>query len=292
MELRHLRYFVAVAEELHFGRAAKRLCISQPPLSLQIGALEDELQVKLFIRSSRQVVLTEAGRSFLEDARAILASSEEAKRRATQIARGAAGRLEIGFTGSAPFNPVMPPLLARFRREWPGVRLTLNQMTTAAQLEALHDGRIDIGFARPATSELLSRRLVIHRALPEQLLVAISCDHPLAGRSRIELAAFRDEPFVMPPRHVGAGLHDKILELCNRAGFAPRIAMEAHQISTFLTLAAAGIGIAIIFAGMQHAGIAGLCFSEIADEQAFGELLVIYSKEKTAPTVRNFLSLV
>ena len=291
MELRHLRYFVAVAEELHFGHAAERLHMAQPPLSLQIRALEEELQAKLFDRTRRQVVLTEAGRSFLADARAILASTEDAKRRAAQIARGAAGRLEIGFTGSAPFNPMMPPLLARFRREWPGVRLALNQMTTAAQLEALYDGRLDIGFARPAASELLSRHLVVHRALREQLLVALSSDHPLAGRSPIEFAALRDEPFVMPPRHISAGLYDKIIELCARAGFAPRIVTDAHEISTILTLSAAGIGVAVMFGGMHRAAIAGLCFSEIADDQAFADLLVIHRKGETAPTIRNFLEL-
>jgi DNA-binding transcriptional LysR family regulator len=291
MKLRHLRYFVAVAEELHFGRAAGRLHIAQPPLSLQIRALEEELQAKLFDRTSRRVVLTEAGRTFLDDARAILALTEEAKRRAAQIARGAAGRLEIGFTGSAPFNPMMPPLLAQFRRRWPGVRLALNQMTTAAQLEALCDGGLDIGFARPAASELLSRHLVVHRALREPLLVAVSSDHPLAGRNPIEFAALRDEPFVMPPRHISAGLYDKVMELCTRAGFMPRIVMEAHQISTILTLAAAGIGVAVIFGGMRHAAIANLCFAEIADDYAFADLLVIHREGETAPTIRNFLEL-
>jgi DNA-binding transcriptional LysR family regulator len=235
--------------------------------------------------------LTEAGRCFLEDARAILALTEDAKRRAAQIARGAAGRLEIGFSGSAPFNPMMPPLLARFRREWPGVRLALNQMTTAAQLEALCDGSLDIGFARPAASELLSRHLVVHRALREPLLVALSSDHPLAGRSPIEFAALRDEPFVMPPRYISAGFYDKIIELCTRAGFMPRIVMDAHQISTILALAAAGIGVAVMFGGMHRAAIAGLCFAEIADDQAFSDLLVIHREGEAAPTIRNFLEL-
>jgi len=291
MELRHLRYFVAVAEELHFGRAAERLRMAQPPLSLQIRVLEDELQAKLFDRTSRRVVLTEVGRSFLEDARAILASTEEAKRRAAQIARGAAGRLEIGFTGSAPFNPMMPRLLAKFRREWPEVRMMLYQMTTAAQLEALCDGRLDVGFARPASSELVSRHLVVHRALHDPLVVALSSDHPLAGRDRIELAALRDEPFIMPPRHVSVGLHDKVMELCARAGFSPRIGMEAHQIVTILALTAAGIGVAVVFAGMRNANIAGVCFAKIADDQAFADLLVIHREGETTPTIRNFLNL-
>jgi DNA-binding transcriptional LysR family regulator len=237
------------------------------------------------------VALTAAGRALLEDARSILASVEEAKRRAIQVGRGAAGRLEIGFTGSAPFNRAMPPLLARFRRQWPEVRLMLHQMTTAAQLEALADGRLDLGFARPALSELPPRRLVVHSALRERLLIALSADHPLAGRDRIEMAALRDEPFVMPPRHISPGLHEKLIELCLRAGFAPRIGMEAHQIATILTLSAAGLGVAVVFAGMRHAGIAGLHFAEIADEEAYADLLVVHREGETAPTVGNFLSL-
>lgn len=291
MELRHLRYFVAVAEELHFGRAAERLRMAQPPLSLQIQALENELQARLFDRSHRRVALTEAGRAFLKDVRAILATVEEAKRHAGQIARGAAGRLEIGFTGSATFNRRMPPLLARFRREWPDVTLMLRQMTTAEQLEALSDGRLDIGFARPAMSELSQRRLVVSRALREPLLVALSSDHRLARRGRIRFSALKDEPFIMPSRHTSAGFYDKVMEMCAGAGFVPRVAMEAHQISAILTLAAAGIGVAVVFAGMREAGIAGLSFARIADKHAFGELLVIRREGESAPTVNNFLSL-
>jgi DNA-binding transcriptional LysR family regulator len=291
MELRHLRYFIAVAEELHFGHAAERLRIAQPPLSLQIRALEKELQAQLFERTSRRVALTEAGRAFLKDARAILASVDEAKRRAAQIARGAAGRLEIGFTGSAPFNKLMPSMLARFRREWPDVQLALHQMTSAEQLEALCDGRLDIGFARPSASELPPRHLAVHRALREPLLVALASDHPLAGRGRIEFSALKNEPFVMPPRHISAGLYETVLDLCRGAGFTPKVVMEAHQISTILALSAAGIGIAIVFAGMRDAAIAGLSFAEIADDKAFADLLVIHREGETAPAARNFLKL-
>jgi len=292
MELRHLRYFVTLAEELHFGHAAERLHISQPPLSLAIRALEQELQARLFHRTSRRVALSETGRAFLKDARSILAAIEEAKRRAGQIARGAAGVLEIGFTGSAPFNKMFPPLLARFRRKWPRVRLTLHQMTTAEQLEALGDGRLDIGFARPARSELAPRRLVVHRALREPLLVALSSDHRLAGRARIPFAALKDEPFVMTPRHISAGLYDKVMELSARAGFVPRVAADAHEISAILALSAAGMGVGVVFGGMRDLPVAGLSFARIAGRHAFAELLVIHREGETAPAVRNFLSLV
>jgi DNA-binding transcriptional LysR family regulator len=291
MELRHLRYFVAVAEDLHFGHAATRLHIAQPPLSLQIKVLEEELQAKLFERTSRRVALTEAGRSFLKDARTILTAIEEAKRRAAQIARGAAGRLEIGFTGSAVFNKSVPALLAGFRRDWPEVSLMLHQMTTADQLDALCDGRLDIGLARPSLSELPPRRIVVRRALREQLLVALASDHPLAHRGCIDFAQLKDEPFVMPPRHVSAGLYDKVQELCTRAGFTPRVVMEAHQIATILALSAAGIGIGIVFAGMRDASVSGLSFLEITGGHAFSDLLVIHREGENAPAACNFLGL-
>ena len=290
MELRHLRYFVAVAEELHFGRAAKRLHMSQPPLSLQIRALEDELGTRLFERTNRRVVLTKAGSAFLEEAHAILESVAAASRRAAQVARGASGHLSIGFTGSAPFS-TMPSLLARFCRAWPDVSLALEQMTTMAQLEALSAGRLDIGFAYPAPSELPPRGLVGRPADRQPLLVALSSGHRLATCGTVEIAALRDEPFILPPRRIGSGLYDKIQDLCFRAGFAPRVVMEAHEISTIMTLAAVGIGVSLVFAGMRRTGIAGLSFVDIADEEAFADLLLVTREGQAAPTVQNFIGL-
>ena len=291
MELRHLRYFVAVAEELHFSRAAERLHITQPPLSLTIRMLEEKLGARLFERIKRRVKLTEAGRVLLADARAILEHIAQVERRVPQVALGAAGRLEIGFTGSATFSDVMSPLLARFHRAWPKVLLTLEQMTTAVQLAALGERRLDIGFARLPTPELLPFGIVARRVQQEPLLVALSSDHPLAGSCRIELAALSEEPFVMPARHTRSGLYDKVKELCAHAGFAPRVVTEAYQVTTVIALVAAGIGVSIVVAGMRRAAIPGLAFAEIADDRAYIDLLVIHRDGDTAPTVRNFLEL-
>jgi DNA-binding transcriptional LysR family regulator len=290
MELRHLRYFVAVAEELHFGRAAKRLHMSQPPLSLQIRALEDELGTRLFERTNRRVVLTKAGSAFLEEAHAILESVAAASRRAAEVARGASGHLSIGFTGSAPFS-TMPSLLTRFCRAWPDVSLALEQMTTMAQLEALSAGSLDVGFAYPAPAELPPRGLVGRPADRQPLLVALSSGHRLAASRKVEIAALRNEPFILPPRRVGSGLYDKIQTLCFRAGFAPRVVMEAHEISTIMTLAAVGIGVSLVFAGMRKTAIAGLSFVDIADDEAFADLLLVTREGQAAPTVRNFVGL-
>lgn len=290
MELRHLRYFVAVAEELHFGRAAKRLNMSQPPLSLQIRALEQELGVSLFERTNRRVVLTKAGSAFLEEAHAILESVAAASRRAARVARGASGHLNIGFTGSAPFS-TMPSLLGRFCRAWPEVSLALEQMTTMAQLEALSSGRLDVGFACPVPSELPPRGLVCRSADRQRLLVALSCDHRLAAQRAVEVAALADEPFIMPPRRVGTGLYDKIQALCFGAGYAPRVVMEAHEISTILTSAAVGVGVSLVFAGLRETRIAGLSFLDVTDAGAFADLLVIYREGPAAPAVENFVGL-
>lgn len=290
MELRHLRHFVAVAEELHFSRAAAKLHIAQPPLSLSIRTLEEELGARLFERTKRRVMLTEAGLNLLDEARAILERVARAQRHVSQVVRGAVGPLEIGFTGAVVFGDVMAPLLARFRRAWPEVHLTVEQMTTAAQLQALAERRLDIGFARQPDGELPPGIRTL-RVQQEQLLVALSSDHPLCGAGRIELVALRDEPFIMPTRQTSPGLHNKVQELCASAGFSPRVVAEAHQITALVSLAAAGIGVAIVVAGMRRAAIPGLTFVEIADDHAFLDLLVISRDGDSRPTVRNFIEL-
>lgn len=290
MDIRHLRYFIAVAEELHFSRAAGRLNIAQPPLSLSIRTLEEELGIRLFERSKRRVTLTEAGQAFLEEARAVLQRVAGAEQRLSQVKRGAIGPLEIGFTGAVVFSDVMSPLLAVFHSHWPNVRLTLEQMTTGAQLEALNERRLDLGFARPPDGELPAG-IASRRLQQEPLLVALSSDHPLAGAGRIDLVELKDEPFVMPTRQTSPGLYNKIRELCNAAGFLPRAAAEVHQMTAIVSLAAAGIGVSIVFAGMRRATIPGLAFLEIADEAAVLDLLLIYRDGDTRPIVRNFLEL-
>ena len=289
MELRHLRYFVAVAEELHFGRAADRLRMAQPPLSQQIKALEEELGTRLFERNRRKVDLTPAGAAVLEEARDILRRAGDLGRLARSMAGGEAGRLEIAFTGSVPFNDVMPRILNAFRRTYPAVWVSLREMSTGSQIEAVAEGRLDIGFARPADSNLPSG-VAARQILRETLVLAIPADHPLAGRGRLAMVEVADQALVMHPRHIGTGLYDKIITLCGRAGFQPQVAVEAHQMSTKISLVGAGLGLAVVPQTMRRLPFEGVAFADIDDDEAFIDLLMVYRAGSPPAVVANFLS--
>ncbi len=290
MELRHLRYFVAVAEERHFGRAAERLRMAQPPLSQQIQALEAELGARLFDRNRRKVELTAAGDALLPEARAILARAGDLGRLARAAAGGEAGRLDMAFTGSVPFTEVMPRILRQFRHLYPEVRVSLREMSTGAQIEAVAEGRLDVGFARPAAHNL-PPGVVGRLILREPLVLALPSDHALAGRASIGMAEVAGEGLVMNPRHIGTGLYDKITQLCRAAGYAPRIAVEAHQMSTMIRLVGAGLGLAVVPQTMCRVGFDGVAYAAIADSDAMLDLLLIHH-EAITPVTRNFLSVV
>ncbi len=290
MELRHLRYFVAVAEERHFGRAAERLRMAQPPLSQQIKAFEAELGARLFDRNRRKVDLTAAGEVLLPEVRDILARAGDLGRLARAAAGGEAGRLDIAFTGSVPFTEVMPRILRAFRHAYPDVRVSLREMSTGMQIEAMAEGRLDIGFARPAASNLppgVCGRLILR----EPLVLALPADHPLAGRASLSMAEVAGEGLVMNPRHIGTGLYDKITQLCQAAGFAPRIAVEAHQMSTMIRLVDAGLGLAVVPRTMCRVGFDGVAFAAIADADAFIDLILIH-RSTISPATATFLSVV
>lgn len=291
MDLRHLRYFIAVAEELHFGRAAQRLGMAQPPLSQQIKAFEAELGTALFLRNRRKVELTAAGTVLLDDARDIMRRVATLAPTARAAAEGERGRLEIAFTGSVPFNDLMPRILGEFRRLYPDVWVSMREMSTGSQIEALLEERLDIGFARPADSGL-PVGIAARRILREPLALVLPTGHPLAGRSRVAMAEVADEPLVMHPRHIGTGLYDKIVTLCGRAGYTPRMGVEAHQMSTMVSLVGAGMGLAVVPRTMMRMGAGGVVFAEIADEQAFIDLLVIHRPGAPTMLVKNFLLVV
>lgn len=289
MELRHLRYFVAVAEELHFGRAAARLHLSQPPLSQQIQALEQELGVTLFHRNRRKVELTAAGALMLPEARAALAQAEKAVLVARRAGRGEVGRLEIGFTGSAPFNPLLPQTVRRFRERWPEVHLTLNEMSTTAQFEALAAGRLDVGFLRPGQPmEMvgMDQRLLTR----EPLLAVMTAEHRLAAQASVRVADLAEEPFILHPRAIGTGLFDKVMALCAAAGFTPQVAVEAHQMSTVVTLAAVGMGVSIVPEALRRLNTPGVAFRPIDDPGAFMDLIAARRTGEAGTVVENFFS--
>jgi DNA-binding transcriptional LysR family regulator len=203
MELRHLRYFVTVAEELHFGRAAQRLQIAQPPLSQQIRQLEEELGVQLFHRTKRSVQLTEAGQLFLEEACQILTRAEQAIQIVQRADRGETGRLTLSFVGSATYS-VLPVVLKVFRRRFPEVLLSLHEMTTTQQVQALHEDRIHLGFVRPPIYE---QELMIESILKEPFVAVLPEFHRLANETQISLLTLANDPFILFPRYLGSGFY-------------------------------------------------------------------------------------
>ncbi|MGC8702040.1 MAG: LysR substrate-binding domain-containing protein [Thiomonas sp.] len=290
MELRHLHYFVAVAEERHFSRAAQRLHVSQPPLSQQIRALEAELGVPLFTRGRGGVQRTAAGDALLPLARGILDAVAHAVTQTRQAGRGEAGRLRIGFAGSMPFTDVMPRLLRDFRAAWPQVTLDLREQPSQAQIDDLLADRLDLGFLRhtPSIDDARISTLVVQR---EPLLVAIHADHPLAAQPAVQLAALRDQPFVLYSASLGSGLRAQTLALCAQAGFTPRIAQEVHEMPTLIGLISAGLGVGIVAASMQRAQLPFVDYRPLADMQASTDVLLAWRQGDAQPPLRNFLAL-
>jgi len=241
IELRHLRYFVAVAEELHFGRAAQRLHRAQPPLSQQIRKLEEILGHPLFSRSSRAVKLTSAGVVFLERARRTLAKVQEDLEAARSVGRGEVGSLTVGFIGSGMLT-ALPAMLGRYRREYPKVNLQLRESFTAAVLQALREGTIDVGFLRDGGP---NEGLEVEALFSEPFVCVMPKDHPLARRRGLSAAALRDEPFVLFSAAMGSRAHQKTLSICEQHGFRPQVVQEAPQWLTILRLVGAGLGVTI-----------------------------------------------
>jgi DNA-binding transcriptional LysR family regulator len=241
-DLRRLRYFVAVAEELHFGRAARRLNLSQPPLSVQIRTLEREIGTPLLIRTQRRVELTEAGRVLLEDARRLLGQAEAAVVHARRAAEGAVGRLSIGFVSTVDYS-ILPPLVRRFRHKHPGIALKLLELTGDRQQALLQSGELDLGLSiLPSPAPGLTMRPVFR----EPLIAAVPANHPLAGRRRTTLRSLSAEAFIQFPRELAPGLYDLAIAACQKAGFTPHLAQEAIQMQTILGLVAAGLGVAVV----------------------------------------------
>ncbi len=244
MDLKHLRAVVAVADHLHFGRAAAALGIAQPPLSQQVKALETELGVALCDRTTRAVALTPAGEAFVTDARAALSMVDSAARRALAAGRGETGELVIGMVGSAVQHP-LPTIIRAFRARYPDVALTFHVLPTVTQVERLRAAALDLGLLRPPLPGPADD-LELVSVSREPLVAVLPSDHRLAGRRRIAVSTLADEPFVLFPRALGPGLYDEITALCRRGGFTPRVAQEAVQLPTIVGLVAAGCGVSIL----------------------------------------------
>ena len=285
MELRHLRYFLAVADELHFGRAAARLHISQPPLSQQIRQLEEELGFDLFLRTRRRVRLTDAGHAFREEAQAVLERLAKATLAAQRVARGETGALAVGFVASATYA-VLPRLYRRFRERQPGVSLTLSEMSTAEQVEALRAGQIQVGLARTPVGD---EALAAEPLREEPLVLALPARHRLAARRALALRALADEPFVLFPREPRPGWVDVVQAACRGAGFRPIVAQEVLELSAAVTLVAAGIGVTLVPESAQALRIGGVVYRPLRPPAPTTLLVALHSAEHPPPVVERFL---
>ncbi len=287
MELRHLRYFLAVAEDLNFTRAARRLNISQPPLTQQIQALEAELGVTLVDRSAYRIALTDAGQVFAAEAARILGEVRNAAGLARSAARGATGRVRVGFTESASFNPLVTSVLRGFRAACPEVEVSLEEHPSTELATELREGRIDVGFVRPPLRE--ERGLVFELLEKEPLVVAVPSGHRLARRRRVGLKDLAAEIFILYPRAVRPGLADEVVSACEAAGFTPRVGQYAPQLSSTINLVAASLGISIVPASMRSLQPRTVVYVPLQDEPLHALLGTAYRAHERSAVVRLFI---
>jgi len=288
MELRHLRYFVAVAEELNFTRAAERLYMAQPPLSTQIRGLEEELGVQLLERDKRRVYLTQAGRHFLDRARTILASVQSAKDEVKSAASGEVGKLTIGFTASSVLTAALPAAIRKYRDTHPLVVLKMAEMTSMHQLDAIHQRTLDFGVLRKPNIGVPAG-VTIEEWYSAPLVAAMPEQHVLTQGKGIFIKELRDVPLIVYPRDSGIGLYWKVLDLCSKAGFRPVTMQEARDASTMIGLVSSGLGVAIIPSEMQCIQLPGVLYSRILDKEAVSSLYMGYRDADCNPHLEALL---
>ena len=287
MELRRLRYFVAVAEELSFNRAAKRLHIAQPPLSNQIKQLEEELGVLLFERTSRGVLVTEAGELLLEEARRIFVQVDQTTRIVKRVGHGEVGRLALGFVPSAS-NEVLPPILRDFRDRFPDVELFLREMRPDHIVQRLNDKQLDAGFLYLPFENKAFRVECVSR---EPLVVALPERHPLASEERVELQALAEEPFILPANYQKMpGLYGQVTAACREAGFVPdAVQKDVWLMQTVVGLVAGGMGVALVPASLRNLHRRGVVYKPVRGLSPTVELGVIWRGYDPSPVLASFL---
>lgn len=290
MELRHLRYFIAVAEERHIGRAATRLHISQPPLTRQIQQLEEELDVQLFTRTPRGMDLTPAGELLLEEARNIRSIVEQAAERTQRAGQGKLGRLDIGIFGSAILDTI-PAMLLKFRNAFPEVKVMLHNMTKDAQIAALRQRRIDIGFNRFIEASV---DIVNEIVLTERILIALNEHHPLARQPEVPFSVLQDSPLIVFPTGPRPSFIDKVMHMCHQKGFTPQIAQEVGNTLTGVALVASDFGVCAVPESATMLALPGVVYRPILDppEDSGVDLNCIYRVDDQSPLLRSFLDTV
>lgn len=286
MEFRRLRYFAAVADELHYTRAATRLRVAQPHLSQEIRKLEREIGVVLFLRTRRSVALTPAGRVFLDRVRAIFDSTTDAVRAAQRASRGETGRLAIGF-GSVAAYTVIPTAIARFRRSHPDVELALSELNSDEAVEAVRAGRLDVCLVHPPRN--LEPALEVETAWEEPLVVALPKGHAQAQARRIDLSKLENEAWVLWRRDIASRLHDEIIGTCNAAGFEPKIAQWTVRLATVASLVASGVGLALVPVSVAQMAVKGVVFRPLAGSRAMVPLSFVWRKHDVAPALAPFM---
>jgi len=292
MDLRRIRYFIVLSEELHFGRAAARLNIAQPPLSQQIRVLEDELGARLFERNNRRVELTAAGKALVPEARALIAQAERTGTVAQRAQRGELGELRVGFTGSAAFSTVIPQLISEYRRRLPGMHLRLQELTTQQQLTAMLERRLEVAFIRSAAKPDLPPTLQATRLFEDALVAVLPAQHPLALQGdALSVGALRDEGFVMYPRETRTSVYDQIVSLCQHSGFAPQVAQEARETPTIIGLVAAGLGVALVPASLRSINVNGVAYRPLREKGARSAMWLVLRAGPLSPQEALFATL-
>jgi DNA-binding transcriptional LysR family regulator len=288
MELRHLRYFVAVAEELNFSRAAERLGISQPPLSLQIRQLEKEMGSLLFRRQARGVALTDAGKLMLEEARGILKQVEGAKTGVRRRARGETGRINVGSSGGTYFHPLIPAIIREYGMQYPDIVLFPGASSTPLLVARLRAGQIDVAFLRPPIDD--SEGLALEPLVDEPTVMVLPTGHPLSRSTSAPLSALVKETFIMFPRDLNPSNYDLIIAACRRAGFNPKLGQEAPQIVSTVPLVAAGLGVSIVpqSTGRIHAD--GVVYVPIEGDGPRALISLAHRRDDRSPAVQNFVA--
>lgn len=290
MDIRHIRYFLAIAEEGSFTRAAERLGIAQPPLSQQIKLLERELGCLLFRRLSHGAELTAAGMAFRSGIGNIPHEIGEAVRLARKAAAGESGIVRIGFTGTAALNPVVPRCIRRFGQAYPDVEIQVTEANSVQLTVALMEDRLDVAILRPSETDPdgLSEEVLADEAL----LAALPASHMLAVTDRaVNLQDLRDDPFIFTPRNVGVSLHDSILKACAKAGFTPKSGPAAPHIASILSLVSAGLGVSLVPASIAKVNLQGTVFRPLAEDVERVAIALAYRRATTSPVVRNFCAL-
>jgi DNA-binding transcriptional LysR family regulator len=289
MELRHLKYFLAVAEELNFTRAARRLHMAQPPLTQQIKALEAEIGVALFDRSRYRIALTEGGKVFADDVARILGEVRLAVLAAQRAARGVVGQLRVGFTESASFNPLVTSAFRSLRTAFPQVDVSLEEHQSLELYTALKESRIDAAFVRPPLSN--SAGVTLHMLQKEAMVLAVPNWHRLAARKTVALRELRSEAFILYPRSVRPGLADAVVTACEKAGFTPRVEQYAPQMSSTINLVAASLGISIVpqsMAGLQPQAVA---YIRLRGRPVEAALAIAFRTDERSPIVLKFVEI-